>query len=52
MNQNGFKVGDTVAYTVNRDGRIETLEVTLGRISEAGLARMIEFHFANVEHKN
>ena len=51
MSKSGFEIGDTVVYTVNRDRQIVTLRTTLARITEPGLARMIEFHHANVKHK-
>lgn len=51
MNMKGFEIGDTVVYTVNRDGEIITLRPTLARISEEGLQRMIAFHNANMMHK-
>ena len=49
--KNGFKIGDTIVYTVNRDGEILTLEPTLTKISEENLAQMIAFHNTNMKHK-
>jgi len=52
LSKNGFKVGNTVVYTVSRDREIRSLNVTLGRISDDGLNRMIAHHNSNMVHKD
>lgn len=48
--ENGFRIGDTITYTVNRDGKISTLKPTLVRIPDAALAEMVSTH-ASASHK-
>lgn len=52
ITKNGFKVGDTVVYTVDRDREIMSLNVTLGKISDSALSRMIAHHCEHMIHKD
>ncbi len=42
--EKGFRVGDTVTYTVTRDGKSATLQATLVRIPDAALKELIASH--------
>ncbi len=44
--KNGFKVGDEVIYTAQRDREIVTLDATLAQIDNAMLDQMIATHLA------
>ena len=43
---NGFKVGDMVRYTANRDGKIVSLDAKLVKVTDGALAEMIGHHVA------
>jgi S1-C subfamily serine protease len=50
--KNGFKIGDTVVYTADREGSIVTLTATLAKISDEALAKMIHMHHDEMTHKD
>lgn len=51
MYKNGFKIGQEVVYTANRDGSIVTLNAKLTKISDTALAQMITGHNQGYTHK-
>lgn len=51
MYKNGFKIGQEVVYTANRDGSIVSLNAKLTKISDAALAQMITGHNKGYNHK-
>lgn len=46
----GFRIGDTVTYTVQREGKITPLKATLVRIPDAAMSAMVTAHTSS-SHK-
>lgn len=49
--RNGFKIGESVSYTLNRGGEVVNVTAKLEKIGDSQLGQLIASHLADVQHK-